>query len=61
MGLKRLTIGAALLSAVVAADPAATITTLPARATDNADLEKRIIGYSATTTYETTSPLPLTE
>jgi hypothetical protein len=51
---------ATMVAGGVAADPFATITALP-RATDAADLDKRIIGYSQTTTYETTSPLPLTE
>ena len=52
---------AALLAGHVAADPMATITALAARATGGADMEKRAIGFSQTTTYETTSPLPLTE
>ena len=47
---------AAVLPATARAATPATITTAPA---PTAQVD--IVGYSQTTTYETTSPLPLTE
>lgn len=49
---------AVVLLGVPAAALKSTITAAPPRPTE---LAEDIIGYSQTTTYETTSPLPLTE